>query len=307
MTGEEVCAALASLGHASVRAPRLLLVFAHQDDETIAVGGRMECLGESRFICVTDGAPQDETHRSRGFASPAEYTLARQQELAEVVRHARLPHDCILPLVIEGRRITDKQARTALLALTVALTDVFAQHQPDAVLTHPYEGGHPDHDACAFAVHSAVRRGGNAIPIVEAPFYHRGVNGLKTGEFAGGDAGVEATLLPWQVRNKQARFACFRSQAQTLARFPTASEHYRTAPNYDFSAPPHTGTLNYEHLGWGMTGAEFCALAVEAEQALGLSRAAKRTALPKQTRFPRVNREEPANRRLLRAQTSCLS
>jgi LmbE family N-acetylglucosaminyl deacetylase len=36
-----------------------------------------------------------------------------------------------------------------------------------AVITHPYEGGHPDHDACAFAVQYAARRlkkAGHAAP-----------------------------------------------------------------------------------------------------------------------------------------------
>ncbi len=45
----------------------------------------------------------------------------------------------------------------------------------DAVLTHAYEGGHPDHDAVAFAAHAAARRAGR--PVFEMPFYHAAPEG----------------------------------------------------------------------------------------------------------------------------------
>ncbi len=275
MTGDEVCTMLAALGQTGIHGPRLLVVLAHQDDETIALGGRMDCLETSRFVCATDGAPLDANYRDIGYATPREYSFARQQELEAVMRHARLPPECAVPLTVEGRRLSDKRAREALVPLTHALVREMVEFQPDAVLTHPYEGGHPDHDACAFAVQAASRLmasqdGVPAIPVVEAPFYHRSAHGFTTGAFAFGDTGVEAPLLAWQAASKRARFGLFRSQAQTLARFGFGPERYRLAPRYNFAQPPHAGVLNYEDFGWGMTGAEFCTFASEAQRTLGL-------------------------------------
>ena len=55
--------------------------------------------------------------------------------------------------------------------------------QLDAVvLTHAYEGGHPDHDAVAFAVHRAARR--TSAAVVEMPFYHAGPDGVARQVFA---------------------------------------------------------------------------------------------------------------------------
>ena len=51
----------------------------------------------------------------------------------------------------------------------------------DLVLTHAYEGGHPDHDAVAFAVSGGgAARGSDAADttVVEMPFYHAGPGGL---------------------------------------------------------------------------------------------------------------------------------
>src|SRR6185437_9724842 len=51
------------------------------------------------------------------------------------------------------------------------------------VFTHAYEGGHPDHDAVAFAVHAACRLSDIPPAIVEMPYYHRQDGRLITGEF----------------------------------------------------------------------------------------------------------------------------
>jgi N-acetylglucosamine malate deacetylase 2 len=59
------------------------------------------------------------------------------------------------------------------------LRDLLEQHRPEVIVTHSYEGGHPDHDACAFAVHHALEltRAQPVPVIVEASFYHIGPQG----------------------------------------------------------------------------------------------------------------------------------
>jgi hypothetical protein len=72
--------------------PRALVVFAHPDDEVIALGARLERFRESRFICVTDGAPRD------GADAHARSLSDREEEQTRAVRLLHLPDGNIAPL-----------------------------------------------------------------------------------------------------------------------------------------------------------------------------------------------------------------
>ncbi|MBW8869929.1 MAG: PIG-L family deacetylase, partial [Acidobacteriales bacterium] len=150
--------------------PRAMVVVAHPDDETIALGARIERLGEAHFIHVTDGAPRnEEDSRAHGFANLDEYRQARARELTEMFREAGLNRVSRICL-----NFRDQEASLNLAAISRQVAQQIAEHEPEIVCTHPYEGGHPDHDACAFAVHHAVAmnraRGGGRPLVIEAPF-----------------------------------------------------------------------------------------------------------------------------------------
>ncbi len=149
--------------------PRALLVFAHPDDEVIAVGGRLERFSASRLVCGTDGAPRDGHDAAwHGFADLDAYRAARRAEQDAALRHAGLGVECAGSLAV-----VDKEAMQHLPALARAFLCEIEQFAPEAVLTHPYEGGHPDHDACAFAAHAAVQLLANPVPILEGLFITR--------------------------------------------------------------------------------------------------------------------------------------
>ncbi len=104
-------------------------------------------------------------------------------------------------------------------------------------VVHPYEGGHPDHDAAAFAVHAAVRCLGCAAPaLVEMTSYHRRDNALRVGEFLPYPLPVAERRV--DASEKRAMLGCFPSQAEVLAAFGVEVERFRSAPAYDFRAPP---------------------------------------------------------------------
>lgn len=262
---------LASLGQPGAVAPRLLVLLAHPDDEVLALGGRLEHLGGSRFLCITDGVPQDGADmRAHGFSTPAAYHAARRAELFAALALAGLPASCAGELrLAEGATVSDQQAAHHLPRLARAIADEIRSFQPDAILTHPYEGGHPDHDACAFAVWAGHRLAGGGVPILEAPFYHAGPSGMETGCFLG-EPGVARPLSPEQQENKRLRLACFASQGETLAQFSVTQERYRLAPPREFTRRPHPGRLFYENFRWGMDGDSFCKLADIALRTLGL-------------------------------------
>lgn len=248
-----------------------MVVVAHADDETIALGGRMERFKEATFIHVTDGAPRnEEDSRAHGFKSLDDYREARAAELKNMFDQAGLHRASSV-----GLSFRDQEASLNLVQITRQIAQQIAAHEPEIIFTHPYEGGHPDHDACAFAVHHAVEmnraRGGGRPLILEAPFYHAGAAGFETGRFLRLDGWmpeIAYELSEEERERKRKLIACFATQSETLKGFGDAWERFRIAPVYDFTRPPHEGKLLYEHYPWGMSAERFCQLAADAEAEL---------------------------------------
>lgn len=251
--------------------PRAMVVVAHPDDETIALGARIERLGEAHFIHVTDGAPRNEADsRAYGFENLDEYRQARAQELTGMFCEAGLKRVSRMCL-----NFRDQEASLNLAAITLKVAQQIAEHQPEIIFTHPYEGGHPDHDSCAFAVHHAVdmnrARGGGRPLVIEAPFYHAGPAVFEAGTFLRYEGWMPEMfyeLTDSEQQRKRKLVACFATQRETLRGFHNVTERFRIAPVYDFTLPPHPGKLLYENYPWGMTAERFCELAEEAEDEL---------------------------------------
>jgi len=251
--------------------PLAMVVVAHPDDETIALGARMGRFHEAHFVHITDGAPRNgEDSRSHGFSELGDYRQARAQELAQMFAMAGL-----YLVSRSSLNFPDQEASLNLAEITRQLVPHIEHHQPDVIFTHPYEGGHPDHDACTFAVHHAVElyreRGGKRPLILEATFYNAGPKGFGSGKFLdaqGAMPKVRYELSPVERQRKHALIACFTTQQDTLKGFQDATEQYRIAPVYDFSSKPHEGEVLYERYPWGMKSDRFCKLAVEAEMRL---------------------------------------
>jgi LmbE family N-acetylglucosaminyl deacetylase len=247
------------------------MVCAHPDDEVIGAGARLPHLSEVRIVHVTDGAPRDMTDAiANGFTSREAYARARDDERERALALAHIPREHIHDL-----GVVDQEASLALGELASVLAKLFEEDRPDLVLTHAYEGGHPDHDATAFAVHAAaelLREAGAVTPIVvEFAGYHWQGDAMRTGSFLPcHGATTRAVPLDHDERTlKRAMFACYETQRRVLASFPTDIECFRLAPRYDFTAPPHDGRLFYEWFHWGMTGAEWRRLARQALVELG--------------------------------------
>lgn len=249
--------------------PRAMIVVAHPDDEVVALGGRLERFRESIFLHVTDGAPQDGADaRVFGFHSLKEYRDARNAELAQVMRDAAIPENCSRTL-----SVPDQRASWCLASIARRIAEEIRTFRPQFMLTHPYEGGHPDHDACAFVVHAAVRMCGSDLSVIEATFYHAGKNGIVTGCFLAEDGATpcrRCVLTACERERKLRRLGFFVSQRKTLQWFGADEESFRIAPSYNFSRAPHPGKLFYENYPWGMSGKLFRQLSKAAMAELGL-------------------------------------
>lgn len=251
--------------------PRTVLVFAHPDDEVVALGARLGRFKRACFVHVTDGAPRNQRDsQAHGFRELDDYRQAREQELGAALAMAGLweaPRKRLM--------IPDQEAALRLAWLTKQIGAIFAGQRPEVVVTHPYEGGHPDHDACAFATRHAAnlwRAQGEAAPVlVEAVFYHATLEGVEAGSFAEGaeqTERVEYALTAEERRRKRALLDCFVTQRETVSGFPMEYERFRIAPQYDFGRPPNEGRVLYDRYPWGMTSERFCHLAREAEEEL---------------------------------------
>lgn len=248
-----------------------LIVAAHSDDEVIGAGSRMPRLACSRFVHVTDGAPRNmEDARAHGFTSWEAYAQARRQEFIRALDLAGISARQAIEL-----GYPDQESSFHLVELAQDLHQLILDLKPEFLLTHPYEGGHPDHDSTSFAVHSACRllaEQRQPVPVIlEFSSYHQGPDGIQAGEFLEFSPTQQSVLLSSQEKEMKRRMlSCFVTQQQVLNWFTLETERFRLAPPPLFSAAPHPGTLYYEQYPWGMDGARWRNLAAQAQISLGI-------------------------------------
>src|SRR6185503_8216928 len=105
---------------------------------------------------------------------------ARNREGLAALGLAGFPED---RLIMMG--LVDQEASLDLAGLARAICVLLTRLRPAVILTHPFEGGHPDHDATSFAVHAGRALLGRSRPhdgaaapvILEMACYHAGSDG----------------------------------------------------------------------------------------------------------------------------------
>ncbi|MCC6128938.1 MAG: PIG-L family deacetylase [Acidobacteria bacterium] len=248
---------------------RVLVVAAHPDDETAGMAARLSHLRDVWVLHVSDGAPKDPALRPGFPGSLEEYRAKRRHEAEFALGLAGIEKDRIRCL-----GFPDQELLYNLGAIIGELSCELSRLRPEAIVTHPYEGGHPDHDAVAFCVREALTQLhlSPEPPLIEMTSYHLGPGGrLLAGEFLPAVDSrrcepVRRTLDDEEAGLKKQMFDAFSSQKSVLDLLYSDVEMFRLAPCYDFTRPPHDGTVFYETLGWPATAAEFCRLAREASQ-----------------------------------------
>lgn len=267
---EALLGALSEEEHGPVDASQILVVVAHPDDETLMLGAQLPRLSGIRILHVTDGAPRDGVDAKRhGFDCADSYGQARRRELEAAMTLAGVPLSALSQLLV-----ADQEASSAMGWIALHLRD--RMDGTRLVFTHAFEGGHPDHDATALAVHMAAEligaQSGEPPTIVDAPLYREGPDGWEFRSY-GDEAAAKVwrfALSPAQIALKQALVAAFVTQHATLHNMPLDAELFRLTPTPDFARLPNGGRLLYERYDWGMTGERFLDLVRDARRLAGL-------------------------------------
>jgi N-acetylglucosamine malate deacetylase 2 len=233
-----------------MRFGKTLLVVAHSDDEIIAAGVRM--LREPlafHVLHVTDSAPELPLYWERaGCSSREDYAAKRIRESTAALAICGV--DQSQWSMVEG--IRDQETMLFVHRVVASIIDHCQRLRPEVLLTHAFEGGHPDHDACALACRLAMDEMDKSPwkpDLFEAPFYHHAHGQLTAGQFIHKEPALESdTIQPTaaELHLKRGMLACFETQKLVLERFEGASENVRRAPRYNFLQRPHEGPLYYE-------------------------------------------------------------
>lgn len=232
----------------------VVLVAAHPDDEVLGAGGLLASLDGFIVVHLTDGAPRRMKRGALGFGTPGEYAAARRKELLNAL--ACMPGK---PEELMELGVHDLEASQNLEEITGRLLKIFRTVRPGTVITHPYEGGHPDHDSAAFAVRTALdlmdKDSAPKARQIEFTSYHALGGKMITSRFLPA-ASIETKFIlsNGERERKERMIRAFESQGDALKVFTTEFETFREAPEYDFNAPPHPGRLFYESFDWGVTG-----------------------------------------------------
>jgi len=238
---------------------RILLLAAHPDDETIGASVVLSRFPQTAVVFLTDGAPRDTRFWSAGVnGSREDYAETRRWEALRALALAGISNYRVFWL---GG--VDQEAVFEIGMLAERFTKLLCEMRPEIVITHAYEGGHPDHDSAAVVAAVATSSLETPPTVLEMTSYHAVDGRCVTGDFLNSDPVLESCfeLSSGDRDRKRQMMDVYASQRLVLENFPIDYERLRMAPSYNFSEPPHPGKLWYECMGWPMTGTRWRELA----------------------------------------------
>lgn len=231
---------------------RTLVLIAHPDDEAVGCGGLLQRMNDPIIVFATDGAPRSD-YFWKQYGSRGAYSRVRAEEAEKALAAVGVTH---LHFLSEDSPCADQELYLNLTSSHEQLCELIEAELPQAILTHAYEGGHPDHDACAFLAAQAGKRYGLAV--WEMPLYHRASGEVARQSFIAADQQQVLELSRQELARKHEMYSAYVSQSAVLADFNSAVERFRPMQNYNFARVPHAGILNYEAWQWPIKGTDLC-------------------------------------------------
>jgi LmbE family N-acetylglucosaminyl deacetylase len=235
---------------------KTLVIVAHPDDEIAGCGALLQRVREPLILFATDGAPRERFFWQK-YGTREAYACIRREEARVALGQIGVSQFEFLPPANNaGQLFLDQDLFLNIPRALEAISEIVTHLRPEALLTLAYEGGHPDHDTCAFLAWWISRE--HLLPVWEMPLYHRSTDGVMVHqEFIvpeGNEVLFDATL--GEVHRKRKAVEAYASQGDMLSAFNPAIERFRAQASYDFHRPPHPGVLNYEAWQWPVTGSQ---------------------------------------------------
>jgi N-acetylglucosamine malate deacetylase 1 len=223
---------------------RILVLAPHPDDEVAgccAAIERARARGSSvAVLFLTTGVPSPQHLWS--------WDRSRHPSLVE--RRRREARQVCAELRVEIAHFSDVAARNLKDELRTC-RDLVARlcrsNRTDVLWVPAYEGGHPDHDVASFMA-STLRQDVKVWEFSEYNFCGRRVRSNEFFSRTGKE--IDLALSEEERRFKQLLLATYASERGNLNYLQTGRETFRRLDEYDYSRPPHPGTLFYRRFAW---------------------------------------------------------
>lgn len=214
---------------------RVLVFVAHPDDETIGCGALLQRVPSALVVFAVDGAPTGYGFE-RKFGSLKNYSEKRFKEAGRAL--GLVPNCSFQRLKTrDGAYFPDRHLFADLKESAASLVAIAREFSPDAIISHAYEGGHIDHDACSFLANYAAKA--LSLERFEFPLYWKDGHGRDVfQEFRNVQEGaIFLNLSEAEIAIKNNMLAAYETQREIVAMFSPNVEKFRPPPCYDYAHP----------------------------------------------------------------------
>jgi LmbE family N-acetylglucosaminyl deacetylase len=224
---------------------RILILIPHPDDE---VAGVCAAIGRAKAA----GARVHGLYLTHGcLGREAMWPWERRRHAALVARRRAEAEAGASLLGLEPAGWSARPARQLWRELPDAEAEAraaIARLGVDQLWAPAFEGGNPDHDGASAL---AARLARDGLPVLEFAEYNLAGGRAHSQTFpVANNTETVLALTPQEQAQKRRALRLYVSERSNLGYVGTAEERLRPLAPYDYSRPPHAGTLWYARFQW---------------------------------------------------------